>query len=79
MATGAPLIDPEEELRQLDEELTRLRAEVEDLQQRFVEHWDDPADGVDRTEALTAIEEDKALIEVLEQRQGELRGLLGLG
>jgi hypothetical protein len=71
--SDAPTSEPAAELRHVDAELARLKAELDELEERFADHLDDPADGIDRVEALTAIEEYKALIEVLRGYREDLR------
>jgi hypothetical protein len=44
-----------------------------EIRERLAQHWDDPADGPDRIEAMTMAEEQKAFAAVLEARRDELR------
>jgi hypothetical protein len=70
----------QDELRLLDEELAGLRAEVDELRAQFGGRAAGPMDLAESAAAITAAEEQEALIQVLEQRRdGLLRKLAGPG
>jgi hypothetical protein len=69
--------DPREELRLVEEQLAELRRQVAEGRRRVAERWDAPADPGDIAAALTATEEEEALIATLEDRRRELLEQLG--
>jgi hypothetical protein len=61
-----------DELRTVDEELVGLRVEVERLRGQFGARSDGPVDPAENAAALTNVEEQEALIGVLERRREDL-------
>ncbi|HEY7223188.1 MAG TPA: hypothetical protein VH561_06215 [Micromonosporaceae bacterium] len=68
----------QDELRVVDEELAGLRAEVAQLRGQFGGRDSGPMDLAENAAAITAAEEQEALIGVLEQRRAGLLRKLGL-
>jgi hypothetical protein len=69
---GADRAEPEslrEELRTVEEELAGLRAEVGQLRGQFGGRGDGPVDPAENAADLTNVEEQEALIDVLERRR----------
>ena len=64
--------DARAELRDIDEELASLRAQVHDLRAKVGERDTGPMDLEENAQAITSVEEQEALIEVLEDRRGRL-------
>jgi hypothetical protein len=63
-----------DELRRLDDELARMREEAARRRRAIGERWDAPRDPEDLSAALTAVEEQEAIIAVLEERRRTLLG-----
>jgi hypothetical protein len=66
-----------DELRLVDEELTGLREEVAQLRGQFGGRADGPLDPAENAAAITAVEGQEALIDVLERRREDLVRKLG--
>ncbi len=65
-----------EDLRLVDEELADLRRTVRELRNQIRDTG--PSDPEDRTAAITAADEQEALVSALETRRDRLRRQLGL-
>jgi hypothetical protein len=61
-----------EELRLVEEELTRLRTTAAELRRQIGERSYEPTDPAERSRLITEAEEQEALIAVLERRREEL-------
>ena len=69
--------DVREQLRLVDEELAGLRRQAEELRTQVGERTGGPMDLAESASAITAAEEQEALIDVLEQRRAGLLRKLG--
>jgi hypothetical protein len=65
------------ELQGLEEELAELRREAKEARRRIGEEADAPGDEADVAAALTAVEEQEAILRILEDRVEVLRQRLG--
>ena len=65
-----------EELRTVEEELAGLRTEVGQLRGQFGGRGDGPVDSAENAADLTSVEEQEALIDVLERRREQLAARL---
>jgi bacterioferritin (cytochrome b1) len=65
------------ELRGVEEELAQLRENAATLRRQIGDHCDDLTDPVEKTELVTLVEEQEALIEELENRREDLLRRLG--
>jgi hypothetical protein len=65
--------DARAELRDIDEELASLRAQVHDLRAGVGERDTGPMDLEENASTITSVEEQEALIEVLEDRRARLQ------
>ena len=66
-----------EELRLLEEDLTRLRETAADLRRPIGDRDDEPTDAAERSALIEAAEEQEALIDQVEARREELLRRLG--
>jgi hypothetical protein len=69
--------DVRQQLHEVDEELAGLRRQAEELRALVGERTAGPMDLADSAAAITAAEEQEALIDVLEQRRAGLLRKLG--
>jgi hypothetical protein len=77
MDADSPTGDLRQELQLVEEELAQLREAAADFRRRVGERWHEPTDAEERTQLITAAEEQEAFIEVLENRREELLRRLG--
>jgi predicted nucleic acid-binding Zn-ribbon protein len=61
-----------DELRTVEEELAQLRQAAADLRRRIGQRDDEPTDLEERTQLITAAEEQEAFIAALEERRDDL-------
>jgi hypothetical protein len=61
-----------DELRLVEEDLTRLRETAADLRRRIGDRDEEPTDAAERSALIEAAEEQEALIDQLEARREEL-------
>ncbi len=66
-----------EELKLVEEDLTRLRETAADLRRRIGDRDEEPTDAAERSALIEAAEEQEALIDQLEARREELLRRLG--
>jgi hypothetical protein len=66
-----------EELRLVEEDLTRLQQTAADLRRRIGDRGDEPTDAAERSALIEAAEEQEALIDQLEARREEPLRRLG--
>src|SRR5690349_16537493 len=66
-----------EELKLVEEDLTRLRETAAGLRRRIGDRDDEPTDAAERSALIEAAEEQEALIDQLEARREELLRRLG--
>ncbi|MEV7970552.1 hypothetical protein AB0O34_31875 [Sphaerisporangium sp. NPDC088356] len=66
-----------EELRMVEEDLTRLRQTAAELRERVGERADSPTDSAEISTLITMAEEQEAFAETLEARREELLRRLG--
>jgi hypothetical protein len=79
MATGGtePQAALREELREVDDELARQRADLDDLRKELGDPSEQPVEPEDRANLLTELETQEAVIETLEARRADLLKRLG--
>jgi hypothetical protein len=65
------------ELARVEEELAQLRPQAAAMRERIGQRWDAPTDAAETAAALTAVEEQEALVERLEGRREALTERLG--
>jgi hypothetical protein len=70
-------VDVQEELRDVETELEQLRGTVAGLREQIGDRSDGPRDPAELAAVLTAVEEQEALVRILERRRSELRARLG--
>ncbi len=63
-----------EELKLVEEDLTRFRETAADLRRRIGDQDEEPTDAAERSALIQAAEEQEALIDQLEARREELLG-----
>ncbi len=68
-----PFDDPAAELRIVETELAGLRSEADELRRQIGDPLEEPGDWVARTNLITSLEMQEALIETLEARAAALR------
>ena len=66
-----------EELKLVEEDLTRFRKTTADLRRRIGDRDEEPTDAAERSALIEAAEEQEALIDQLEARREELLRSLG--
>ncbi|GAA2758793.1 hypothetical protein [Actinopolymorpha rutila] len=76
--TTTPDSDPRQELQQVEDDLARLRGELDEVRALGGTRFDPPNDAGDVAAELTAEEEQQAIIATLEKRRDDLRRKLGL-
>lgn len=76
-ATQRPPAELREELRLVEDELAQLRITVAALREQIGDRSGGTTDPADQAAALTAIEEQEALLGVLDARRAALRRGLG--
>lgn len=76
--TTTPDSDPREELQQIEDDLARLRGDLDEVRAPGGDRFDAPNDAGDVAAELTAEQEQQAIIATLEKRRDDLRRKLGL-
>ncbi|MET9019725.1 hypothetical protein ABZV93_07070 [Actinopolymorpha sp. NPDC004070] len=75
--TTTPDSDPRQELQQIEDDLARLRRELDEARALGRYRFDPPNDAGDVAAELTAEEEQQAVIATLEKRREDLLRRLG--
>lgn len=65
-----------EKLREVDEDLERLRESARELRERIGDRSDAPTDAAEMASLITMAEEQEGLVETLEARRETLQGRL---